>query len=198
MIDISPYWVYAGNLNCSYMMWDHMKIVEFIAMEIYNKFPDRQDRRLCIGDNTPMSGACDGHPGSSHAGCCVMDTNYYTLGKNNTTQYRPGKKGDACYELTYIWDESNGWPGNDPNKLLKDVFDWERNYYFVKRLKDFFPKTNLITNSVIRNYIMDEVKKKYGQNAATEFFKSMGSDLNPVYKHSHHFHMSLGDEIIYP
>jgi hypothetical protein len=178
------------------MRWNQKKIIEFVAMEIYHKFPNRQDRRLSIGDNTPASGDCAGHPSSSHSGCCVMDTNYYTLGKTNTTQYRPGTSGDACHELTYIWNESDcDWPGNDPWRLLKNVFDWERNYYLIKRLKDFFPDGKFRISDVLKNYIASEVKKKYGYASEREFVGLVSGDDSPEWRHSHHAHFYLGDKI---
>lgn len=178
------------------MRVDHRKIIELIAMEIYHKFPDRQDRRLSIGDNTPRSGACAGHPGNSHAGCCTMDINYYTLGPTNSTHARPGKKGDACYELTAIW-KGDGWIGNDPNNLLEDVFDWERNYYFIEKVKDFFPACYFMTNTYIKEYIMSEVKQKYGYDVAKKFSNKVGEDTNPLWKHSHHCHIALGKTVVF-
>jgi hypothetical protein len=172
------------------MRSDHRRIVELIAMEIYHKFPDRKDRRLSIGDNTPQTGNCSGHPSGSHSGCDVMDINYYTLGETNTTHYRPGNSGDACNKLISIW-RGDGWVGNNPDNLLIDLFDWERNYVIIKRIAELFPDSYFMINTCIGNYIYSKVKNLYGYNEAIKFINRVNTDNIPTYNHHIHCHIAL-------
>jgi len=75
----SPYWVFIGKPECSYLIKSHHEIIVRIATEIYYKWPDRADRRLHIADCTPRTGDCEGHPLGSHGGCHTMDYIYYKL-----------------------------------------------------------------------------------------------------------------------
>lgn len=181
----NSYWVYGGRNACSYMFSTHMKIIELVAKEIYHQFPDRIDRRLSIGDCTPKSGPCDGHPGNSHCGGTVLDINYYTKGSNNTTHYRPGEKKDPINKVTKIWDG---------NKLLTEIFDWERNYFFMKRLFNIYSiigvtKMQIRVNTSILNCMKTKVEDKYGYKAF--FGDPISGDTISSYCHNLHAHISL-------
>jgi len=164
-----------------------MGAVNLVAMSIYYDYPDRSDRRLHIGDACPPTGACTGHPGSSHAGCKAMDTDYYTWGPNNTTQYRPtGNVSDELRTITKIW--------NDVCSDLKtDVFDWERNYILLVRLRDVFPRGQFSTQNILKDYMVAEAEKKFGRrDDKLEVFKRrVGVDLGNKYNHHTHFHLNL-------
>ncbi|MCK4528369.1 hypothetical protein KAW18_13430 [candidate division WOR-3 bacterium] len=169
-----------------------MKIIELVAKEIYHQFPDRIDRRLSIGDCTPSVGSCSGHPGGSHSGCNVLDINYYTKGLNNTTHYRPGKKENSINKVTKIWKG---------NTLLTEVFDWERTYFFMKRLFDIYSivgntKTQIRVNTTILNCMKNKVKEKYGYKAF--YGDHITGDSIERYNHDIHAHISLSKMVAFP
>lgn len=187
-INASQYYVYGGKLPCSYMYSEFFDIVNLVAQSIYYDFPDAKDRRLSIGDCCPFTGNCPGHP--AHANLQTLDQNYYTTGKNNTTQYRPGQPGDDCYEITKIWQD--GFPGE---ALIEHIFDWQRNFLFYWRLHQIFPDLTILTNENIQDCIVWEARNRYGRDTANKIIPFLQGEEGTSRNHHIHTHIYLGTKI---
>lgn len=174
--------------SCCYLAEHVHKVLEYVFLEVYNKFPDRQDRLVNVGDATPTSGSCSGHPGTSHSGLKALDLDYYTH-ETNVTQYG--------IVPTIIWDN---------NGLLVDVFDWERNYLLWEHIYSIFPESLGTVDRRIREYMLPLVASNFGLDAYEEFRTHIQGDDPEHYNHHLHIHFrvlsasaeqSLGDEINY-
>jgi len=173
---------YAGADSCGYLRQNHRLILDMVAAYIYYKFPDRQDRKLCLGDCTPITGSAPGHPGGSHSGCKAFDANYYTY-QTNFTQYKESKDSVT----TKIWEEVGGrW------ELKIDIFDWERNYLFFKIMHSFIPDMKFMVDRDIVKYMIEMIKIDYSREAATDFSRYVQGDKHPTYNHDIHSHCMLG------
>ena len=192
-IDNSPFWVYGGGNYCAYIYRNHLHLVKLVAMSVYYDFPKAIDKRLSIGDACPPTGNCKGHPGSSHGTLCSLDTNYYTLLESNTTQYRPGRTGiDPISNLIKMWK-----PGKAGEELIEDVFDWERNFIFFYRLRQIFPRCVISINNVLRDVIMENLKRKhdYSFQMRKDLYKFIQVNVGTTYRHHTHAHIALGKNI---
>ena len=173
-----PFWIYAGNNNCSYILEKYKLALEIIFRSMYWDFPDRKARRIEIGDCCPsnLTLNCQGHPDNSHAGGKSMDLNYYTFANTNTTQYQA-----EGFEKVKIW--------SDNGDLLENVFDWERNWELWKRIKQVFPEMKVRVDKRIADYI----HAKTGQDV----YQIVTPDNPGQWNHHLHAHVSLGNTINY-
>ncbi len=183
----NPFWIYAGKEPCRYLLRGYMAAVKLISMSINYDYPDRPDRHLSIGDCCPPTGNCSGHPEGTHAACKAMDTNYYTWGPNNTTQYRPS--GEYATEemrtITPIWNDTC-------SDLITDIFDWERNYMLMKRTISIFTGGYIHTQNILKDYMVSEAQSKFGSNETDWMSGKVQGDLGCAYNHHTHFHINLG------
>lgn len=166
----TAYVKFVGNPDCNYIKLDLLQAVSLVAQSIYHDFPEAKDRRLWVGDCCPWSGNCPGHPGTSHGKQTSLDINYYTFADSNLTQY-PGTK-----DRIELWSD----PGFE---LLPGVFDAERTFYFLYRLKQLVPGTVCVTNDVIATAIQ----------AVSALPLDIQTDTGVTYNHHRHSHISLGE-----
>lgn len=163
-----------GSPTCSYLRSSTKSLLENLAHYIHNKFPDRPDRRLWVGDACPSSGNCSGHPGGSHSGGRKCDINYYTHDNTNCTQY------GAMKGMKVV-------PVCDGNTVTKH-FDWERNYYFIKKLYEMTNNRRSRTCDAIKEHITKQLKTNDEKNS---WFKMLTSDPGSKYMHNMHYHLEL-------
>jgi hypothetical protein len=176
----SLFWTYGGKDPCRFLKGNYVPVLDYIIKTVYFDFPDRNDRRLNIGDATPISGPCSGHPGGSHQGLRSVDFDYYTLGENNVTQYKP----ECIEEKTIIWDDDT---------LIN--FDWERNYILWKRIKEAFPDVRILTDIIILQYMLEMISKHYGYEESINFDRYVSGNSHGMYNHHTHVHVFLGRKI---
>jgi len=170
----SPYIKYVGKSNCKFFNLTTLRIIQYVAHEIYEKFPDRPDRTLWVGDGCPITGNCSGHPGSSHSGLTKCDVNYYVLNGLNSTQY--GLTSEIKYN------------GVSDGTTVFDNFDWERNYYLIKRLNELTNNRRSRTCNVIKKFIANKIKDI---KLKDQWYKMLESDLGSKYNHHMHYHLEL-------
>lgn len=182
--DYYPSIQFCGSSTCNYLKINYVSLLNLIAASISYDFPDREDLRLAVGDCTPIDGDCPGHPVGSHRGGAKFDINYYTF-KTNLTQYRKSRE----QLITSIWDGNYGWA----EKLLTDVFDWERNYEFFIRTKIIFPQASFMSNVNICEHMRKQVLAKHGREKAKEFSRLVNGDINKTWNHHLHSHCSVGN-----
>jgi hypothetical protein len=171
-----PFWVYAGSDDCSYMLEKHKNALEIIFRSIYWDFPDREARRVEIGDCCPknLNEACKSHPGNSHKGGKSLDLNYFTFAGSNSTHYIP-----EGFEKVNIWE------GNS----LTDLFDWERTWEICKRIKLVFPNSDIRVDERIARYISTKLHENVSSVLSTDEPEKWGHHL--------HIHIYLGNTINY-
>ena len=179
-----PYYNYCGKESCSSLKHNYIEIINLVAASVYYEYLGSEDRKLSLGDCTPPVGSCDGHPAGSHSNHRAFDMNYYTR-KTNITQYRPETTN---YELTSIWDTNYGWG----EKLLTEIFDWERNYKFFKGLHAIIPESVFHINTTIFNHMIENIRSKYSMDDVYEFSKYIYNDNNQTWNHNLHAHVDLG------
>jgi len=155
------------------------------ALDIFNFYPDRPDRRLAIGDASPYFGQCEGHPPGCHCNRRDVDFCYYTKGETNWTQryYTP-----ADSKMTPIWKYRTGYLGREKGFLDK-IFDWERNYHLMISCKRFGAR--VITQDVIKAHIIKNLKRLGRHEDANEFHLDISSDPLTTYHHFEHIHVSF-------
>ena len=176
------------------MFSDYIAGVDAIARSVYHDFPDRPagTRALVIGDNSPLTGDCPGHPPGSHAGWKVLDVGYYTLGANNYTQRYLSPEEE---QWTCLWLDEDVW-----RVLDEGLFDWERNYIFICRLIQVFTAGNIGPKIMmwegLKRYMLDKIREKYGQAAWACFWGSVLGDENATW--NHHSHMHIGFPAMWP
>jgi hypothetical protein len=168
--DESIYHLYAGQSHCQYAKKDIVYGVLSVAKSIFLDFPDRADRRLWIGDACPSMGNCPGHPLNSHSRKNQLDINYYTFGINST-QYRKNEP------VTSIWHSFN------PMTLDIKMFDWERNFQFMKRLLEIFPASRFITQ--------EDILKHMRSKTNIDFLGNISVDTGTMYNHHTHMHIEI-------
>lgn len=150
--------------------------MELAAAAVYYRFPDRPDRRLFLGDASNPFTVCHGHPGTSHGPCGdAIDFNYYTFAQNNATHY-----GHPHVELF------------DGDQLIVEIFDWQRNYWLWRCLKQAFPCAYFSISQSIFDHMYPQVDRAYGASAAREFDAMTGKDPGCDYFHCIHVHCKLG------
>lgn len=165
-------------MSCCYLYATIHNVVELVAQQIYHAFPDRNDRRLVVGDATPWNKhvSCPNHPGDSHMGWENFDLDYYTF-QTNSTQY-----GD---DKTDIWNRLG-------YELKEDVFDWERNFWCYFLLKRYM-NARIRVNWEIREFIADNVRREYGSDMYREFTKEIipkyPQDEGTAFNHHIHAHV---------
>jgi len=194
---------YGGNPLCPYIERDVWMALELASRIIYEKFPDRPDRTMWLGDACPYTGGCGGcsswrenggrcggHPHGSHSYRRSIDLNYYTLVGfdrdkglwGNITQYAP--KG---LSTTHIWANNN--PGE--MRLKPGVFDAERNYHFAVTLKKILgidPAVNYGTQDILKAEMVKYAKTR----DEMIFFNHRCSETTGLtYNHHTHVHMVL-------
>ena len=164
------------NGRCDTLIKNVLEVINLAALEIYLQYPDRNDRKLNIGDATPVDGSnCPGHPPGSHQNSSAVDLDYYTFA-TNVTQYR-----DSVIEKTKIWEDGN----------LTEIFDWERNYQLWRLLQKMLPGLGIATHIVIKEYMGSQIKAVYGVKEQELFNLYVQGDENPAYHHDTHAHLYL-------
>jgi hypothetical protein len=110
---------------------------QFIAYYLYNKYPDRQARRMEFIQACPAPG--ESFPDSYHnQGLDKIDLHYFTKGPNNHTQYTiPGEP------RTDIWTEDG--------ELNWQVFDAPRNLDLFIMISKIFPRAQINVDERIAN-----------------------------------------------
>ena len=176
------YWDYGGQSVCARSQRDIAEIIKLCARILYYRFPDRQARKLSVGDACSPQG-CSGHPPGSHGPRLnTIDFNYYTHGETNHTQYRPR---DGV--ITQIWPV-----GKRGVELIESLYDWERNYLLWWMLRQALPESNFSTQNVIMDFMVLEITKKYGYAARKEFLQFTRADSGTTYNHHTHVHCAFG------
>ncbi len=160
---------YWGNPNCTHVYARAKTALKYAAMEVYNKFPDAQDRVLTLGDSSGKNCNCPNHPMGSHASMSAIDVDYYTTLTNHTQYARPRTK---------MWS-------TDGITLIPNVFDAERNACFLNAIRSFLPKAKARTNIVLLRELL-KVDSTLGKMIN-------GADFGGTYYHHIHFHIELYD-----
>jgi hypothetical protein len=169
-----------------------LNVIKDSVQAIYEAFPDRLDRKLYVltlntktmWEDVPLGTMPDHQRGRA------FDLHYYTFGQN-VTQHNP-----AGYPVTSIWQDDT------PEVLLKENFDWLRNYklimYLSERLKVKSPsgeslKPVFFVWDSLHRYIGDKVAEMYGYYSKTDWDRAVQpcDDLNR--NHWKHIHCTVGD-----
>jgi len=166
-----------GKRDCAYLRSSTLSELEYIAHYIHNKFPDRPDRQTWIGDACPQSGNCSGHPNGSHAGGQRLDINYFVIDDHNSTQYGISKE----YPYIEVCD----------GEKVTSKFDWERNYYFIKKLVEITGNDTSRTCDAIQNYIFQKLYKQFGRTVGNEWYQMISGDIGTKWQHHRHYHLNM-------
>lgn len=192
--DPYPYLKFRGEPGVSYLQKNFYEVVHFIAKYLYYQYPDRKDRRLTLLDCTPLQGdPVDNqgrltHPAGSHNGGHSLDINYFTFNTNYTHFW--GREDTKIG--TVIWENEDAFPNMT---LLKEVFDWERNWEYFKLMKEFIPDSFYMINEALVVYIRDMVMSKIGYQEYTKTFGTIQGDTNVGWNHHLHCHNMLGQHL---
>jgi hypothetical protein len=177
------FYKYVGHQECQYSKKRVIDGVEYVAQKLFYQFPDRQDKQLWVGDASPSlfttcincrlyNNVCSGHPGTSHGHKKEIDINYFTLAESNATQYRPTGVPPIII-----------WKSLTPMVLDTSVFDWERNFYFLKYSIDIFPNSHFTLQEDILKYMLSKT--------GIPFIGQLSVDTGTVYQHHTHIHCDL-------
>ena len=166
---------FVGKSACGYGKTYMIGKINYISKWLARDFPDRVDNRVWVGDGTPSNyfGSCSGHHGS-HSKLKAFDYNYFTH-NGNATQYK-----DIGDELSIIWQD---------RKLIEGMIDYEKNYHFMKRLFDIFPRATAIINTDIWQYVMTRIPD------ARQLNNRLSLDSGTSYNHQFHVHVDIGIDI---
>lgn len=136
-------------------------------MDVFNKFPNANDRKLSLGDSNGYKCNCPNHPNQSHASMSAIDVDYYTTNMNHTQYAKP---------IVNMWEV----PGI---KLIPGIFDVQRNAHFLQTLRNNLPEATFRTN----NLLLAEMLK------IDPSISSMcsGIDFGIDYNHYTHFHIDI-------
>jgi len=172
----NEYWLYAGY--CPYMLADHAQVLAWIARVIYHRFPDRLDRRLWIGDCTPWTGNCPGHPDGTHSNNRSLDLNYYTFEDNHATHFTE----DYSRNLLWIWDRTDHDRVGYAETLLP-IFDAQRNFECWKLIAEAFPQCRIMTNTALYEAM---------RSCAGALPQQVSHTEGRLWNHHLHVHIDLG------
>lgn len=160
---------YCGNKECQFIYAGAAQILKYAAMDTFNAFPDRNDKTLRLGDCSGNYADCPNHPAGTHASLHAVDVDYFTF-ETNCTQY--------CRPSVDIWEE-----GQSGYVLRQNVFDAERNAYFIRALSNLSPDMKMRTNNVILE-ALKEFDPTIGELVS-------GADAGVQYSHHTHFHIDI-------
>ena len=155
--------------------------MQWIARDIYRRYPDRPDRRLWVGDCSPWGGNCPLHPDGSHDKSRAIDLNYYTWAPRNQTHYPM-----VASDLIWMWDRSNQDRIGYPETLLP-IFDAERTGELWRLIMTCFPAARITTNDALWQAVRQVV-------GTPDWMWRIGRDVGQVYWHHMHMHVDLGTD----
>jgi hypothetical protein len=186
---------YCGRSVAQYAMEQTVKVMEVLALRMWQKFPNRLDRKLGIGDGCASNGGTgDVKQHTSHAGGWRNDLNYYTL-KKNTTQYVPSnlntnwrtEKGLSKLRV----DQEMIWSNPLEGKGLLPVFDAERNLTLCSWIIDIFSYCEILVSSGIYNALKIKVLDVEWFNWRN-FEKNIRDTGRTQWDHHLHMHVDFG------
>jgi len=140
---------------------------------------------MWIGDGTPLTGQCPHHY-NTHYGLKAFDINYFTMAKwqaeirqwGNATQY-----GSTATHRTEIWLSKS------PMVLNDYLFDWEKNFHFLKYLHELFPEMRCGIHSLI----WAGMKDRYPQTEWQPLVRHLATDATGN-DYNHHVHLHVDTE----
>lgn len=176
---INPFLKYFGLEDCKRINSLIYQTLVLVSFAIFDKFRGKGSRDLILGDASPQTGGCQGHPHGSHDDKMTIDLNFYTNCENNYTHYYPKKSGKMLKESMI------------EKTQISEHFNQERNFYFFRIISEIFPGSIIMVHKNIENAYSNYIKNFIGYEGPRGRIQG---DTTREYNHDKHIHISFSSD----